>query len=107
MRGGFLIALLGGLLVAAGDARAAPEVDRFDTSAFARDGRRIRVGTTRKRVRRLLGEPDDTSDGVWTYHNPPNRPDGPFDVFRFTFVKDKVSKVEEAGVGCVYRELRE
>jgi hypothetical protein len=39
--------------------------------------------------------------------SPPHRPDGPYQTFQFTFVAGKVTKIDEGGVGCVYREYRE
>ena len=100
-------AVLGALLFAAPAVAGDPAPLRHDTALFASHARSIQVGDSRKRVRRLLGQPDDASGGTWSYRNPPYRPDGPYQTFDFTFVAGKVTKIDEGGVGCVYREYRE
>lgn len=72
---------------------------------FAERAARVKVGTPKKRVRALLGEPlDPAASDAWSYHDPPNRPDGPYHWYRFTFVNGKVTKVEDGGVACVLKE---
>ncbi len=72
---------------------------------FADRAAQVKPGDTRARVRALIGEPTEGSGtDSWHYRDPPNRPDGPYHWWRFTFVKEKVSKVEHGGVACVTRE---
>ena len=71
--------------------------------------RQVKVGMPRARVRALLGEPheprEQSADAKqWTYRDPPHRPDGPYHQYTFTFENGKVARVDEAGVGCVYRQ---
>ncbi len=73
--------------------------------SFAQRARQVKVGTTQQRVRALLGEPlDGAATSTWTYNDPPNRPDGPYHWYRFTFAKGKVASMEDGGVACILRE---
>ena len=75
-------------------------------SVFTERVAQIRVGTSEASVIELLGQPQSRSADAkkWTYRNPPNRPDGPFHVYSFTFAKSVVTAIEESSVGCVLRE---
>jgi hypothetical protein len=72
---------------------------------FAARAAKVKKGMTQDRVRALLGKPHLSSGStVWTYHDPPNRPDGPYHWYTFTFENAKVVKVEDGGVACVINE---
>jgi hypothetical protein len=72
--------------------------------SFAEKAKQVKVGVTQAKVRSLLGAPEKPDEKVWHYKDPPNRPDGPYTWYRFTFEKGKVSKVESGGVACVLNE---
>jgi outer membrane protein assembly factor BamE (lipoprotein component of BamABCDE complex) len=74
-----------------------------DETGFAEQAAKVKVGTTQQRVRELLGKPRSQDEKSWHYRNPPNRPDGPYHWYTFTFENGKVVKVEDGGVACNYR----
>ena len=72
---------------------------------FAERAALVKVGTSKEPVRALLGAPLEGKDEAsWVYHDPPDRPDGPYHWYRYTFAKGRVTKVEDGGVACVLRE---
>jgi hypothetical protein len=75
-----------------------------DDATFEHAAREIKVGASRRQVRQILGAPDKRNARTWTYRSPPDRPDGPFHWFTFTFSRGKVSKIEDGSVGCVLYE---
>lgn len=77
-----------------------------DENVFIERVAKIKVGTSEARILELLGAPvaRSVASKKWTYRNPPNRPDGPFHVYTFTFAQGVVTAIEESSVGCVLRE---
>ena len=76
-----------------------------EPASFADKAKQVKPGITQAKVRALLGEPRKPEEkAVWTYHDPPNQPDGPYIWYRIIFEKGKVTKVESGGVGCVLNE---
>jgi hypothetical protein len=98
------ISILVLLLFAPADGSAAPASPLARARTFERNVRRVRIGASRQRVRRLLGEPRGRDATSWTYRNPPDRPDGPYRWYTFTFARGRVSKIEDGGVACVLRQ---
>jgi hypothetical protein len=88
------------------DTGASPPPGRRDVAGFDRRARKIKVGASKEEVRGQLGAPRKGSAQTWTYHNPPDRPDGPYHWYTFTFSGDRVSKIEDGGVACVMRKRR-
>ena len=67
---------------------------------------KIKVGASRARVLELLGPPEEQHRDAkqWTYRDPPHRPDGPYHSYTFTFEREKVTRIDQSGVGCVINE---
>ncbi len=98
------ISILVLLFVAPGDGSAAPASPLARVRTFDRSVRRVRIGASQKRVRHLLGEPRGRDATSWTYRNPPDRSDGPYRWYTFSFAGGRVSKIEQGGVACVLRQ---